>query len=135
MILNVVATYAWHGGPGTLHSAAAKGGVVALTRTLAVEWARHGLRCVGVAPGPFESEGASDRLWPSDELEDAVRRSVPSGRLASRAEVAEACCWLLSDSASHANGSVLTMDGGAWLGRGLLGTDDEVPSVRRRRRR
>ena len=68
VILNVVATYAWTGGPGTVHSAAAKAGVLALTRTLAVEWARHGIRVVAIAPGAFESTGAADRLWPSDEI-------------------------------------------------------------------
>jgi len=136
-MLNIVATYAWHGGPGTLHSAAAKAGVLAMTRTLAVEWASRGLRAVAVAPGPFESRGAADRLWPSEELETSVRSGVPLGRFASRAEVAEACAYLLSDAASYVTGEVLTLDGGAWLGRGVLGQGvaNEVPVVRRRRSR
>jgi NAD(P)-dependent dehydrogenase (short-subunit alcohol dehydrogenase family) len=135
VILNVVAAYAWHGGPGTLHSAAAKAGVLALTRTLAVEWASRGIRCVAVAPGPFESRGAADRLWPSAELEEAVRGGVPQGRFADRAEVAEACAWLLSAAAAHVTGEVLTIDGGAWLGRGILGprAGGRIPTVRRRR--
>lgn len=135
VILNVVATYAWTGGPGTIHSAAAKAGVLALTRTLAVEWARHGIRIVAVAPGPFDSKGAADRLWPSEELEERVRRSIPLERFASREEVAEACAWLVSDAASYVTGECLTIDGGAWLGRGILGNDEPVASVRRRRPR
>ena len=135
VILNVVATYAWTGGPGTIHSACAKAGVLALTRTLAVEWARHGIRVVAIAPGAFESRGAADRLWPSEDLEDRVRRSVPLGRFASRGEVAGAAAWLLSDEASYVTGECLTIDGGAWLGKGILGGDEPVPKVRRRRAR
>jgi NAD(P)-dependent dehydrogenase (short-subunit alcohol dehydrogenase family) len=134
-ILNVVATYAWTGGPGTVHSACAKAGVLAMTRTLAVEWARHGIRVVAIAPGAFDSEGAADRLWPSPELEARVRAAVPLRRFARRDEVAGAAAWLLSDAAAYVTGECLTIDGGAWLGRGILGADEPVPRVRRRRRR
>jgi len=133
VILNVLATYAWTGGPGTVHSACAKAGVLAMTRTLAVEWARHGIRVVAVAPGPFDSKGASDRLWPSAELEARVRRGIPLRRFATREEVAEACAFLVSDAASYVTGECLTIDGGAWLGRGILGEDETIPKVRRRR--
>lgn len=134
-ILNVLATYAWTGGPGTIHSACAKAGVLAMTRTLAVEWARHGIRVNGIAPGPFETAGASARLWPSEALEQRVRASVPLGRFATLAEVAQAGAWLLSDRASYVTGEVLTIDGGGSLGRGLLGDDpaQPIPSVKRRR--
>ena len=135
VVLNVVATYAWTGGPGTIHSAAAKAGVLALTRTLAVEWARHRIRVVAVAPGPFDSKGAADRLWPSEELAERVRRRIPLERFASREEVAEACAWLVSDAASYVTGECLTLDGGAWLGRGILGDDTPVEKVRRRKDR
>jgi NAD(P)-dependent dehydrogenase (short-subunit alcohol dehydrogenase family) len=134
VILNIVATYAWTGGPGTVHSACAKAGVLAMTRTLAVEWARHGIRVVALAPGPFESRGAADRLWPSPELEERVRRGVPLGRFARREEVARAAAWLLSDHAAYITGECLTMDGGGWLGRGILGAGETIPKVRRRRR-
>ncbi len=133
VILNVAATYAWTGGPGTVHSACAKAGVLAMTRTLAVEWARHRIRVVAIAPGPFDSEGAADRLWPSEQLEERVRRSIPLERFATREEVAGACSWLVSDEASYVTGECLTMDGGAWLGRGILGNDEPVTSVKRRR--
>jgi NAD(P)-dependent dehydrogenase (short-subunit alcohol dehydrogenase family) len=133
VILNVVATYAWTGGPGTIHSACAKAGVLAMTRTLAIEWARHRIRVVAVAPGPFDSKGAADRLWPSEELAERVRSAIPLGRFATRAEVAAACAWLVSDEASYVTGECLTMDGGAWLGRGILGSDEPIKSVRRRK--
>jgi len=135
-ILNVLATYAWTGGPGTVHSACAKAGLLAMTRTLAVEWARHDIRVNGIAPGPLATEGASSRLWPSDALESRVRRSIPLGRFATLDEVADAALYLLSDHASYVTGEVLTLDGGAWLGRGLLaaeGPDEGIPIVRRRR--
>jgi len=134
VVLNVVATYAWTGGPGTIHSACAKAGVLAMTRTLAVEWARHGIRVVAIAPGPFDSEGAADRLWPSPELERRVRESIPLARFATRAEVAHAAAWLVSDRAAYVTGECLTLDGGGWLGRGVLGADEPIPKVRRRRR-
>ncbi len=134
VILNVVATYAWTGGPGTVHSAAAKAGVLAMTRTLAVEWARHGIRVVAIAPGPFDSAGAADRLWPSEELEERVRRAIPLGRFARREEVARAAAWLLSEEAAYVTGECLTIDGGGWLGRGILGADEPIPKLRRRRR-
>jgi NAD(P)-dependent dehydrogenase (short-subunit alcohol dehydrogenase family) len=133
VILNVVATYAWTGGPGTVHSACAKAGVLAMTRTLAAEWARHGIRVVAIAPGAFDSVGAADRLWPSEELREQVRRNIPLGRFATREEVAEAAAWLVSPAAAYVTGECLTLDGGAWLGRGILGDDGSIPKVRRRR--
>jgi len=134
VILNVVATYAWTGGPGTVHSACAKAGVLAMTRTLAVEWARHAIRVVAVAPGAFDSSGAADRLWPSEELRQRVLQAIPAGRFATREEVARAMAWLVSDEAAYVNGECMTLDGGAWLGRGILGADEAIPTVRRRRR-
>ncbi|MFQ5601436.1 MAG: SDR family oxidoreductase [Candidatus Krumholzibacteriia bacterium] len=133
VILNVVATYAWTGGPGTVHSASAKAGVLAMTRTLAVEWARHRIRVVALAPGPFESRGAADRLWPSAELEARVRAGIPLGRFARRDEVAAAALWLLSDGGAYVTGECLTIDGGGWLGKGVLGGAEPIPVVRRRR--
>ena len=135
VILNVVAAYAWHGGPGTVHSACAKAGVLAMTRTLAVEWARHGIRVVAIAPGPLATEGASARLWPSEELAERVRRAIPLRRFARLEEVADAAAWLVSDHAAYVTGDVLTIDGGGWLGRGVLSgaMEDAVPVVKRRR--
>jgi NAD(P)-dependent dehydrogenase (short-subunit alcohol dehydrogenase family) len=118
-IVNVVAAYAWTGGPGTVHSAAAKAGVVAMTRTLAVEWAAHGLRVNAVCPGVFHSDGARQRLWPSAAQEEDLRRRIPLQRFGSTGEIADAITYLASPFADYVNGAVLVIDGGSHLGRGL----------------
>jgi NAD(P)-dependent dehydrogenase (short-subunit alcohol dehydrogenase family) len=114
-ILSVIASYAWTGGPGTVHSAAAKAGVLALTRTLAVEWAEHGIRVNCICPGPTETEGAGQALWPTDEDRARVAATVPLGRLASPEEVAVWAAALCSPYADYITGETLTIDGGHWL--------------------
>lgn len=118
-IINILATYAWTGGPGTIHSACAKAGVLAMTRTLAVEWAAHGIRVNAVAPGPFDTEGARERLWPSEEIKQRLVEEIPLKRFASSEEVARAVLFLVSPYAEYINGECLTIDGGAWLGKGI----------------
>ncbi|MEM7306455.1 MAG: SDR family oxidoreductase [Planctomycetota bacterium] len=116
-MLNIVATYAWTGMPGVAHSASAKAGVLALTKTLAAEWARHGLRINAIAPGPFFSEGAQQNLWPDDEIEERLRRHVPLGRFGTAAEVAGHCLYQLSPASSWMTGECLVVDGGSTLAR------------------
>jgi NAD(P)-dependent dehydrogenase (short-subunit alcohol dehydrogenase family) len=120
-ILNIVATYAWTGGPGTIHSACAKAGVVCMTRTLAVEWARFKIRVNAIAPGPVETEGAGSKLWAEPEARRAMLRSVPRGRIGTPEEIAQAGAYLVSDFADFITGEVLVMDGGQWLGKGMFG--------------
>lgn len=120
-ILNIVAAYAWTGGPGTIHSACAKAGVVCMTQTLAVEWARYKIRVNAIAPGPVETEGAGSKLWASAEFREAMLRSVPRGRMGTVEEVAQASAYLVSDFADFISGEVLVMDGGQWLGKGMFG--------------
>ncbi|MDI3297951.1 MAG: 2,4-dienoyl-CoA reductase [Bacillota bacterium] len=119
-ILNIVASYAWTGGPGTVHSAAAKAGVVAMTRTLAVEWARYGIRVNAIAPGPVPTEGAASHLFPGEADVRALEAQVPLGRLGTPEDVARAARFLLSEEASWITGEVLTVDGGQWLGKGMF---------------
>ena len=123
-ILNVIATYAWTGHPGTAHSAAAKAGVLALTRTLAVEWARYGLRVNAIAPGPTETEGAGAALWPTEQDRERLLESVPARRFTTPEEVAGCAAFLLSDAADYITGEVLTVDGGQWLGKQVYGLTD-----------
>ncbi|MER7519654.1 SDR family oxidoreductase [Streptomyces sp. NPDC126499] len=120
-ILSVIATYAWHGHPGTVHSAAAKAGVLAMTRTLAVELAPLGIRLNCVAPGPTETAGAGAALWATPEARAEVLATVPAGRFATPAEIAEASLFLLGDGASYLTGECLTVDGGQWLGKQVYG--------------
>jgi NAD(P)-dependent dehydrogenase (short-subunit alcohol dehydrogenase family) len=117
-IVSILANYVWTGSPGTIHSAAAKAGVMSLTQTLAVEWAQHRIRVNAVAPGPVESPGAARQLWDSQEAVDRITQSVPLKRWGKPEEVADAVAFLVSDHAGYITGEVLTIDGGAWLGRG-----------------
>jgi NAD(P)-dependent dehydrogenase (short-subunit alcohol dehydrogenase family) len=130
-IVNVSAPYASTGKPGVVHSACAKAGVEAMTRTLAAEWAAHRIRVNAVSPGPFESEGAGDRLWPSEEMEATVRGQIPLGRFGTAGEVADLVVWLASDAAAWVTGSVFLIDGGWSLPGGMLGAPEKV--LRRRR--
>jgi NAD(P)-dependent dehydrogenase (short-subunit alcohol dehydrogenase family) len=115
VILNVIANYAWTGAPGVVHSASAKAGVLAMTRTLAVEWARHKIRVNAIAPGPVHTEGASARLFPDPAIEEGIRRTIPLRRFANLDEIANAACYLLSDYASFVTGEAFVIDGGQWL--------------------
>ncbi len=119
-IVNVVASYAWMAGPGTAHSAAAKAGVLSLTRTLAVEWARHRIRVNAVAPGPIRTDGTDRQLWTSAERVRAVTDGIPLGRFGAPEDVAEVVRFLVSPRAGYITGEVVTVDGGQWLGNGVM---------------
>jgi NAD(P)-dependent dehydrogenase (short-subunit alcohol dehydrogenase family) len=119
-IVSILANYVWTGSAGTVHSAAAKAGVLSMTRTLAVEWARHGIRVNAVAPGPIESPGAARQLWSTDEAVKRITERVPLRRWGQPEEVADAATFLVSPGAGFITGDVITIDGGAWIGRGTF---------------
>jgi NAD(P)-dependent dehydrogenase (short-subunit alcohol dehydrogenase family) len=124
-IVSILANYVWTGSAGTVHSAAAKAGVMSMTQTLAVEWASHGIRVNAIAPGPIESVGAAKQLWASDEAVERITNMVPLRRFGKPEEVADAVAYLVSAQAGFITGEILTVDGGAWLGRGTFGFLDD----------
>src|SRR5271168_2231662 len=115
VILNIAATYADTGSAYVVPSAIAKAGVVALTRSLAVEWGNRGIRMNAIAPGPIPTEGAFSRLLPRPELEQLALARNPLGRFGTAGELANLATFLVSDAASYINGEVVVMDGGEWL--------------------
>jgi NAD(P)-dependent dehydrogenase (short-subunit alcohol dehydrogenase family) len=115
-ILNIVTTYAFTGSGYVVPSACAKGGVLAMTRSLAAEWGHYGIRCNAIAPGPFPTKGAWDRLLPGDLAKKFdFKNRVPLKRVGEHQELANLAAYLISDFSGYVNGEVITIDGGEWL--------------------
>ncbi len=128
-VLNIVTTYAWTGSAYVVPSATAKAGVLAMTRSLAVEWAKYGIRTNAIAPGPFPTKGAWDRLLPGD-LKDKfdIKKKVPLRRVGVHQELANLAGYLMSDYSAYINGEVITIDGGEWLqGAGEMNMLEAIP--------
>lgn len=128
-VLNIVTTYAWTGSGYVVPSATAKAGVLAMTRSLAVEWAKYGIRMNAIAPGPFPTKGAWDRLLPG-ELKDQfeITKQVPLRRVGDHQELANLAAYLVSDFSQYINGEVVTIDGGEWLqGAGEFNMLENIP--------
>ncbi len=113
-VLSIVVSYAWTGSAYVVPSAMAKAGVLAMTRSLAVEWGGRGVRLNAIAPGPFPTEGAWSRLVPK-KLENQSGTRAPLGRVGEHIELANLAAYLLADEAEYINGECVTIDGGAWL--------------------
>jgi peroxisomal 2,4-dienoyl-CoA reductase len=113
-ILNISATLHYLGTPMQLHVSAAKAGVDALTRNLAVEWGRYGIRVNGIAPGPIEDTEGMKRLVP-EPVKEKLKKNIPLGRFGRISDIEKAALFLCSDAASFINGAVLVVDGGQWL--------------------
>ena len=117
-VLNILATYVWTGSGFVVPSACAKAGVLALTRSLAVEWARHRIRLNAIAPGPFPTEGAWSRIIPSTEYEEAHRQRHPMQRFGRHDELTNLAAFLLAPQTEYINGDCVTIDGAQWLRQG-----------------
>jgi len=131
VILNIVTTYAWTGSGYVVPSACAKAGVLAMTRSLAVEWAKYGIRTVAIAPGPFPTEGAWSRLAPPGlGIKKKMINRVPLKRVGEHIELANLASYLVSDQAGYINGEVVTIDGGEWLqGAGEMNGLEKLPKM------
>ena len=128
-ILNIVTTYAFTGSAYVVPSAAAKAGVLAMTRSLAVEWAKYGIRSNAIAPGPVPTKGAWDRLLPGNLAEKFdMSKKVPLKRLGNHQELANLAAYLVSDFSGYINGEVIVIDGGEWLkGAGEFNMLEAIP--------
>ncbi|MCY1503195.1 putative 2,4-dienoyl-CoA reductase [compost metagenome] len=129
-VLNIVTTYAFTGSAYVVPSACAKGGVLALTRSLAVEWGKYGIRTNAIAPGPFPTKGAWDRLLPGDLAEKFdFKKRIPLKRVGENQELANLAAFLISDFSGYINGEVITIDGGEWLqGAGQMNGLEAIPA-------
>jgi NAD(P)-dependent dehydrogenase (short-subunit alcohol dehydrogenase family) len=130
-ILNIIAAYAWSGEPGAVHSASAKAGVLAMTRTLAGEWGRYGIRANAIAPGPVHTEGTDKNLWSIANVEETVRRSIPLGRLGEPDDITRAALWICSGEANWVSGATLAVDGAQWLHGGTLNFREAYDSIKK----
>ena len=130
-ILNIVTTYAWTGSGYVVPSAAAKGGVLAMTRSLGSEWGKYGIRTNAIAPGPFPTKGAWGRLVPPGlGIEKKIKNRIPLKRFGEHIELANLASFIMSDYAGYINGEVITIDGGEWVkGAGQFNDLDRLPKM------
>ncbi|MBC6111813.1 SDR family oxidoreductase [Pedobacter fastidiosus] len=129
-VLNIITTYAFTGSAYVVPSACAKGGVLALTRSLAVEWGKYGIRTNAIAPGPFPTKGAWERLLPGDLAKKFdFKNRVPLKRVGEHQELANLAAFLVSDFSGYINGEIITIDGGEWLqGAGQMNGLEAIPN-------
>jgi NAD(P)-dependent dehydrogenase (short-subunit alcohol dehydrogenase family) len=116
-VLSIVTTYSWTGSAFVVPSACAKAGVLAMTKSLAVEWATYGIRLNAIAPGPFPTEGAFSKLMPT-EMEDEAKGQIPLGRFGEPHELAGLAAFMVSPMAAYMTGECVVLDGGEHLRAG-----------------
>ena len=115
-VLNIVTTYASTGSGFVVPSAISKAGVLNLTRSLAAEWGKYNIRLNAIAPGPFPTKGAWDRLFPDKKFEQKLINKIPLKRVGKHDELSNLATFLVSDFSGYITGDVITIDGGEWLG-------------------
>jgi peroxisomal 2,4-dienoyl-CoA reductase len=118
-IINITATLHYKGSPGMAAPTAAKAGVEALTKTLALEWAKFNILVNAIAPGPIYTEGADRHLWSNAAFHDRVKRGVPLGRFGSVEDIANMAIYLASPAGDYITGATMVVDGGEWLKKGM----------------
>jgi NAD(P)-dependent dehydrogenase (short-subunit alcohol dehydrogenase family) len=139
-VLSVATTPAFTGSAFTAPSAAAKAGIVAMTRSLAVEWGQYRIRLNAVAPGLFPTEGAWEKLYPAGTQAEPAHMSVPLRRFGEHIELANLFAYLTADESAYLTGDLIVMDGGRWM-QGVGGinnramqnwTDEQWAALRKR---
>jgi 2,4-dienoyl-CoA reductase [(3E)-enoyl-CoA-producing], peroxisomal len=118
-IINITATLHFKGSPGLSAPSAAKAGVEALTKTLALEWAKFAILVNAIAPGPIHTEGADRHLWSNAAFHDTVKRGVPLGRFGAVQDIANMAIYLASPAGDYITGATFVVDGGEWLKKGM----------------
>ncbi|MCL4767466.1 MAG: SDR family oxidoreductase [Hyphomicrobiaceae bacterium] len=119
-VLSITASYAWVGGPGTVHSAAAKAGIIAMSKTLAAEWGGRNIQVNCLCPGFVDTDQSHEVLWPTEQGQRRILDRIPAGRFGTIEETVEAGVFLCSEAANYVNGEVFTIDGGEWLNKGAF---------------
>lgn len=118
-IINITATLHYKGSPGLIAPTAAKAGVEALTKTLALEWAKFNILVNAIAPGPISTEGADRNVWSNAAFRDLIKRGVPLGRFGTPEDIANMAIYLASPAGDYITGATMVVDGGEWLKKGV----------------
>ena len=136
-IINILTTWVWTGSPYVVPSAMSKSGINAMTKSLAAEWGKYGIKVNGIAPGPFPTKGAWERLNPDNNNDDGMMSTVPLGRVGEMIELQNLATFLMADGCDYLTGQTIGIDGAQYLtGGGTFSqldklSDDDWESMRK----